>query len=189
MSAIAVERLLTWTNRARSGVAHHVTALIFYNMANTWQYSPEARKACADSDFFFCQRWSNFFNVFSRWWERGSKYYLKGAIIDPLACRWWPNIDCWLGRFCVIQWIRTSIAKKLFIFCVLEGEGFWTLPPPPLCSAHERAQRTISQNQDQTKIQKDCNWLVYGHIIESVFLLITFIENRIDHHLLKNRLI
>ena len=30
MSAIAVERLLTWTNRTRIGVAHNVTALIFY---------------------------------------------------------------------------------------------------------------------------------------------------------------
>ena len=32
MSAIAVERLLTWTNRTRIGVAHHVAALIFYNI-------------------------------------------------------------------------------------------------------------------------------------------------------------
>ena len=31
MSAIAVERLLTSTNRKRIGIAHHVTALIFYN--------------------------------------------------------------------------------------------------------------------------------------------------------------
>ena len=30
MSAIAVERLQTRTNRSRIGVAHHVTALIFY---------------------------------------------------------------------------------------------------------------------------------------------------------------
>ena len=30
MSAIAVERLLTLTNRTHIGVAHHVTALIFY---------------------------------------------------------------------------------------------------------------------------------------------------------------
>ena len=32
MSAIAVECLLTRTNRTRIGVAHHVTALIFYNI-------------------------------------------------------------------------------------------------------------------------------------------------------------
>ena len=32
MSAIAVERLLTRTKRACIGVAHHVTALIFYNI-------------------------------------------------------------------------------------------------------------------------------------------------------------
>ena len=32
MSAIAVERLLTCTNRTRIGVAQHVTAVIFYNI-------------------------------------------------------------------------------------------------------------------------------------------------------------
>ena len=36
MSAIAVERLLTWTNRTRIGVAHHVTALIFYNITRCY---------------------------------------------------------------------------------------------------------------------------------------------------------
>ena len=36
MSAIAVERLLTWTNRRRIGVAHHVTALIFYNITRCY---------------------------------------------------------------------------------------------------------------------------------------------------------
>ena len=36
MSAIAVECLLTWTNRTRIGVAHHVTALIFYNITRCY---------------------------------------------------------------------------------------------------------------------------------------------------------
>ena len=36
MSAIAVERLLTWTNRTRIGVAYHVTALIFYNITRCY---------------------------------------------------------------------------------------------------------------------------------------------------------
>ena len=36
MSAIAVERLLTWTNRTRIGVAHHVTDLIFYNITRCY---------------------------------------------------------------------------------------------------------------------------------------------------------
>ena len=36
MSAIAVERLLTRMNRTRIGVAHHVTALIFYNITRCY---------------------------------------------------------------------------------------------------------------------------------------------------------
>ena len=36
MSAIAVKRLLTRTNRMRIGVAHHVTALIFYNITRCY---------------------------------------------------------------------------------------------------------------------------------------------------------
>ena len=36
MSAIAVERLLTGTNRTRIGVAHHVTDLIFYNITRCY---------------------------------------------------------------------------------------------------------------------------------------------------------
>ena len=36
MSAIAVERLLTWTNRTCIGVAHHVAALIFYNITRCY---------------------------------------------------------------------------------------------------------------------------------------------------------
>ena len=36
MSAIAVERLLTRTNRTRICVAHHVTALIFYNITRCY---------------------------------------------------------------------------------------------------------------------------------------------------------
>ena len=36
MSAIAVEHLLTLTNRTRIDVAHHVTALIFYNITRCY---------------------------------------------------------------------------------------------------------------------------------------------------------
>ena len=40
------------------------------------------------------------------------KYYYKQAIIGPpakrhlngfsLACRWWTNIECWLGSFVIL---------------------------------------------------------------------------------------
>ena len=36
MSAIVVERLLTWTNRTPIGVAHHMTTLIFYNISRCY---------------------------------------------------------------------------------------------------------------------------------------------------------
>ena len=48
-----------------------------------------------------------------------------------LACRWWPNTECWLGSFVIFQGIRTSIAKKPYIFVINQG---WSRPlvPSPL---------------------------------------------------------
>ena len=55
------------------------------------------------------------------------------AIIDPpatrhlngvsLAGRWWPNIECWLGSFVVLQGIRDSFTKKSYIFVIFRGGG------------------------------------------------------------------
>ena len=63
----------------------------------------------------------------------GSKYHYKRAIINPpalghlndvsLACRLWPNIECWLGRLVIVQGVRTSIAKKYYMFVVFQGGG------------------------------------------------------------------
>ena len=86
----------------------------------------------------FCQRGSNFDNVFLSWWgERGSKYHHKQTIIGPpakrhlngvsLACPWWPNIECWLGSLVIFQGIRTSIARKPY-FVIIQS-GFRPLPP------------------------------------------------------------
>ena len=68
--------------------------------------------------------------------DRGSKYSFNWAIIGPptkrhwngvsLADRWWPNIECWL-----FEGIRTSIAKKLYIFYFSGGSGP-PVPPPPI---------------------------------------------------------
>ena len=38
-----------------------------------------------------------------------------------LAGRWWPNIECWLGSFVIFQGVRTSIAKKPYIFVIFQG--------------------------------------------------------------------
>ena len=47
-----------------------------------------------------------------------------------LACRWWPNIECWLGSIVLFQGIRPSIAIKLY-FCDFSG-GRGSRPPSPL---------------------------------------------------------
>ena len=85
---------------------------------------------------------------FSWWGNIGSKYHYKWAIFCPpakrhlngvlLAGRWWPNIECWLGSFVVFQGIRTSIAKKPYIFVIFQGAGgldhlSHPLGPPMYC--------------------------------------------------------
>ena len=55
----------------------------------------------------------------------------KWAIIGPpvkchlngvsLAGRCWPKIEYWLGSFLIFQGIKTSIAKKPYIFVIFQG--------------------------------------------------------------------
>ena len=62
----------------------------------------------------------------------GSKYHKNWTIIGlpakrhlngvSLACRWWPNIECWPGSFVIFQGIRTGIAKKPSIFVIFQGD-------------------------------------------------------------------
>ena len=56
-----------------------------------------------------------------------AKRHLNGVL---LVCQWWPSIESWLGSFVVFKWIRTSIAKKPYIFVIFQG-GVRT-PCPPL---------------------------------------------------------
>ena len=37
------------------------------------------------------------------------------SISVSLVGRWWPNIECLLGSFVILQGIKTSIAKKPYI--------------------------------------------------------------------------
>ena len=46
-----------------------------------------------------------------------------------IACRWWPNIECWLGSFVIFQGIWPSIAKKPYLFVIFQG-GPDPLSPP-----------------------------------------------------------
>ena len=124
----------------------------------------------------FCQRGSKFDKVFFSWWgEKGSKYHFKRVIIDPpakchlngvsLACRWWHNIECWLGGSVIFQGIRTSIAKKTYI--LLFFRGIRTPCPIPLwIRAYVQFQSVVSLlNATETQYKfwtqamfKDCTW-------------------------------
>ena len=94
---------------------------------------------------------------FLSWWgEGGSKYHYEQAIMGPLAkrllngvslaCRWWPNVECWLGSFMIFQGIQTSIAKKPYIFVIFQGVG-GTDPLSPLlwiCACIQPYKHTFS---------------------------------------------
>ena len=98
-----------------------------------------------------------------------SKYHYKRTIIGPqakchfngvsLACRWWPNIECWLGSFVIVQGIRTNIAKKPFIFCDFQGVGVLT-PCSPSGSAHEpdSQKRTLVNTWSKTQMKCHIMW-------------------------------
>ena len=52
-----------------------------------------------------------------------------------LAGRWWPNFECWLGSYVILQGIRTYIAKKPYIFVIFQGGPDHLSPPhldPPM---------------------------------------------------------
>ena len=60
-----------------------------------------------------------------------AKRHINGV---SLACRLWPNIECWLGGFVLFQGIRASIAMKPYIYVIFKGGG--PDPYPPSGSAH-----------------------------------------------------
>ena len=54
-----------------------------------------------------------------------------------LAGWWRPNIECWFGSFVIFQGIRTSVAKKPYIFVIFQGGGSEPpAPSPPLMDPH-----------------------------------------------------
>ena len=92
-----------------------------------------------------CQTLTTFFSWLG---EGGPKYHYERVIIGPpakrrlngvsLACRSWPNIECWLGSFMIFLGIRTSIVKKPYIFAIFQGGGSGPLPPSG--SAHRLSE-------------------------------------------------
>ena len=87
------------------------------------------------------------------------------AIIGPPAKRhlngvsqagWrWHNIESWIGCFVLLPGIRTSIAKKHYIFVIFHGRGSGPPAPPPLwirtCPLSEK---------DDSKITKDTKYCI-----------------------------
>ena len=53
-------------------------------------------------------------------------------------CQRVSNIECWLGSFVIFQGIRTSIAKKPYIFVIFRGFGPPVFPlDPPMCKFYK----------------------------------------------------
>ena len=98
----------------------------------------------------FCQRGSNFENVFfflslmgggmiqipllsGHHWPAPAKLGVS------LACRLWPNIECWLGSFTVLRASGPVLLKKTYIFVIFQVGGGGGPDPCPLSgSGHVR---------------------------------------------------
>ena len=95
----------------------------------------------------FCQRGSNSYNCFflvdeeledpNTTKSRPIIAYQRNAI--SLASRWWPYLKCWLGSLVIFKGIRTSIAKKPYIFVIFQGG-----PDPPPPGLATKTQATLS---------------------------------------------
>ena len=81
----------------------------------------------------FCQRGSNFANVvlvdegredsnttFSRPSSARQRTPLNGV---PLAYRWWPNIECWLGSFVIFRGSGPVFLRNPIFFVIFSGGG------------------------------------------------------------------
>ena len=76
----------------------------------------------------FCQALTTFFIFLVYEGREDPSTTLNGV---SLACRWWPNIEFWLGSFVIFQGIWTNIAKKPYIFLWFFGGGGRIPSPPP----------------------------------------------------------
>ena len=108
-------------------------------------------KPCMCGSRKFCQRGSNFDNFFFFFFfklMRGEMIQIplkvghhRPASETPFKWRFaggpmMAHIVCWPGSFVIFQRIWTSIAKKPYIFVILQGGSGPPCPPPPSGSAH-----------------------------------------------------
>ena len=52
--------------------------------------------------------------------------------ISGLACRWWPNIECWLGSFVIFRGSRPVLLRNSIFLWFFRGGSGPTVSPPPL---------------------------------------------------------
>ena len=128
MSAIAVECPLTWTNRMHIGVAHHVTALIFYNITRCYdKHVAVIAVAVAAGDII---KYLSF--VFGSFvWEIHVRYnkkvYLKKIVLRCLE--YWIHfilsVTCYY--ICFIQLCFTCQALQFCAIIFFPFSMCWTL--------------------------------------------------------------
>ena len=107
------------------------------------------------------QRGSNFVKVFFLVDEEGgSKYHYKRAIIRlsvkhhsngvSLACRWWPNIECWLGNFVIFRGSGQVLPGNPIFLWFFRGGPDPCPPPPPLWTLHSLISVIVVHNLSRT---------------------------------------
>ena len=106
MSAIAVERLLTWSNRTCIGVAHHVTALIFYNITRCYgKHVAAFAVAVATGDIIKYQS------------------FVYGSFVWGIHMRYNKSLSCTiLDRWLKIQMLSSCNENKITTVDVLKFE-------------------------------------------------------------------
>ena len=75
-----------------------------------------------------CKRGYNFHKAFFQLMRGGRiKNHYNQAIIGPpacsLACRWWPNIECWLGWFTIFSGSGAVLLRNLILLWFFKGSG------------------------------------------------------------------
>ena len=109
-----------------------IMSLRLYSSFITLRPGQQSMTTCEDPErfwrvgFFIIVFFYFNFVLFQLLRGRVSKYQYKRAIIGlqakrhlngvSLACRLWPSFECCLSSFVIFQGIRTSIAKKRYMF-------------------------------------------------------------------------
>ena len=64
--------------------------------------------------------------------ETLAQIFGPSSALWALACRWWPNIECWFSSFVIFQVIRNSAERNPLFLWFSVGVGSGRPAPPPL---------------------------------------------------------